>query len=116
MSARVHACLECGGAFTPRAVPGNHQPEFCSNACRSLFNNRRKRRGAEFYDLIMAHRFEREEAQQLRVLSKINRLASIYRQQDKDARSARRSWRKANEVIGERPYLSSVTIVGRRRP
>ena len=49
MNKRPHACLECGGECG--------KGEFCGSACRMAFNNRRKARGAELYDLFMVHRF-----------------------------------------------------------
>lgn len=102
MNARVHECLECGVPATGRAA------EFCSQACRFAFNNRRKRRGAELYDLYMAHRFDRAVATELGVFQAINRLASDYREQDKAERAGRRSWRKPRAVLSERPYLKAI--------
>lgn len=98
---RVHACLECG---TSTGKSG----DFCANACRDAFNNRRKRRGAEFYDLYMAHRFERALATKLKLMSRINRLASIYREDDRQRREGRRSWRRPQDVLDDRPYLRSI--------
>jgi len=99
--ARVHACLEC-------AKPKQERGDFCSTRCRQKFNNRRKLRGAELYDLYMALRFEREAAKDLGVFQLINRMASNFRQEDKDERAGRRSWRKTQSVIEERPYLRAV--------
>lgn len=99
---RVHACLECG---EPR---GNG--DFCSSACRHSFNNRRKARGAEIYDLYMALRFERPLAKLLGVLQAISRLASNYRAEDLAQRAGRKSWRNPRTVLEERPYLKSVRI------
>lgn len=98
---RVHACLECGG---PRSAKG----EFCANSCRDSFNNRRKARGAELHDLYMAHRFDRASAQDLGVLQAMNRMASVWREEDKARRAGRRSWRDTREVLAERPYLRSI--------
>lgn len=100
--ARVHACLECGEGTT-------RQREFCSAKCRSDWNNRRKQRGAELYDLYMAHRFDRTNAQALRVFQAINRMASNFREEDKARRAGRQSWRSPRTVIEERPYLRSIT-------
>lgn len=98
---RVHACLECG---EPRSAKG----EFCSTGCRTDFNNRRKARGAELHDLYMAHRFDRANAQALGVLQAMNRLASVWREEDKARRAGRRSWRATRDVLAERPYLRSI--------
>lgn len=94
-------CLECG---TDHACKG----EFCSTACRTVFNNRRKQRGAELYDLYMAHRFDRDRAQELGVFQAINRLASTYRDEDRESRNGRRSWRRPRDVLEERPFLKSI--------
>ena len=100
MTRRSHPCLECGGATT--------RGDFCCPACRVSFNNRRKVRGAELYDLYMAHRFDRAAATELGVFQAINRLASNYRQEDQARRDGRRSWRKPGAVLEERPYLRAV--------
>lgn len=100
-SLRVHACLECG-------APRSRTADFCSKSCRSDFNNRRKARGAELYDLYMAHRFQRSVALDLGVFQAINRLASNFREEDRAERDGRRSWRKPEAVLGERPYLKSI--------
>lgn len=97
----VHPCLECGAATGSKG-------DFCGRACKDGFNNRRKRRGAELYDLYMAHRWERGTAQALGVLQAINRLASVFREEDRVARGGRRSWRRPGEVLGERPYLKAI--------
>ena len=102
MTKRIHACLECGAETRSKG-------EFCSALCRTAFNNRRKARGAELYDLYMALRFDRATATDLGVFQAINRLASVYRQQDRQERSGRRSWRGPRAVLEERPYLKAVT-------
>jgi len=102
MNKRPHACLECGGECG--------KGEFCGSACRTAFNNRRKARGAELYDLFMVHRFDRTKAQQLRVLQAMNRLASNYRKEDHAKRASRRSWRRPEDVLETRPHLRAITI------
>ena len=98
---RVHACLECGG-------PKGSKGEFCSTGCRTTFNNRRKARGAELYDLVMAQRFDRARAAELGVFQAFCRLASHYRQDDNASRAGRRSWRAPEAVLDERPYLKGI--------
>lgn len=71
-------------------------------------------RGAELYDLFMAHRFERQAAQDAHVLQAMNRLASNWRADDKAERAGRPSWRRLAVVLAERAYLRAVTIVKRR--
>jgi hypothetical protein len=100
---RVHgSCLECGG---PRET--KRRAQFCCSACRVAWTNRRKMRGAEFYDLWMAIRFEREEAAALGLMQAMNRLASICRQEDHVQRASRQSWRPPREVILDRPSLKA---------
>ncbi|AID30837.1 transcriptional regulator [Mesorhizobium huakuii 7653R] len=99
MSCRLNACHECGGAAPAKA-------RFCSPAHRQAFNNRRLQRGAEIYDLFMAHRFDRKKAQELRVLQAMNRMASLWNEEDKAA--GRRSFRDTREVLDERPYLRGI--------
>ncbi|SEK36776.1 hypothetical protein SAMN04515666_101338 [Bosea lupini] len=104
-------CAECGAphkAARPTA-------EFCSATCRKAFNNRRALRGAELYDLFMAHRFERQAAQEARVLHAMNRLASNWREEDKAQRAGRKSWRRLAAVMLDRAYLYTITVVGRAR-
>lgn len=100
---RVHACLECGGA-----APG--KGDFCAATCRYEYNNRRKARGAELYDLYMAHRFDRQTAKELGVLQAMNRMASNWRQEDHQARASRRSWRRPADVLAERVYLIAKSV------
>lgn len=45
----MKACIECGGSFQPR----QYSADFCGTPCRQAFNNRRARRGAILYDLVM---------------------------------------------------------------
>lgn len=103
MSQRVHECLECGAPREAGAAG-----DFCATACRDAFNNRRKARGAELYDLFMVHRHERPRAVELRILQAMNRLASNWRQEDRDRRSGRRSWRKPEDVLETRTHLRAI--------
>lgn len=98
-------CLECGEPF----VNGGVGPvkEFCCQHCRQRWNNRRLQRGAELYDLYMAHRFDRRVAKCLGVFQAINRLASDFRREDGQRRAMRRSWRQPASVLAERPYLKA---------
>jgi hypothetical protein len=114
MTTRLGACLECGCSFEFRDT---RPREFCRARCRKRWNNRRMTRGAELYDLYMAHRFDRANAQELGVFQAINRLASNYRQEDNVERSGRRSWRWSRAVLEERPFLKAITVregTGRR--
>lgn len=103
-------CLECGDPLARHAGDTRRSDtSFCCIACRKTFNNRRAMRGAELYDLYMAHRFDRRVATDLGVMQAINRLASVYRQEDQRSRDGRRSWRKPKAVLQERPYLKAIS-------
>lgn len=99
VACRLNACQECGG-------PAPAKAKFCSPPHRQAWNNRRMQRGGELYDLFMAHRFDRKRAQALRVLQAMNRMASIWNEEDKAA--GRRTWRPTVEVLAERPYLRAI--------
>jgi hypothetical protein len=101
--ARLGACLECGAEFERAA-----NREFCGGKCRKAWGNRRMKRGAELYDLYMAHRFDCANAQALGVFQAVNRMASNFRQEDQAERAGRRSWRLPSAVLEERPYLRAV--------
>lgn len=102
----VHpTCLECGAAH-------ERAGDFCCRACKDVWSNRCKARGAELYHLYMAHRFERPLAAKLGLFQAINRLASNWRAEDRARRDGRKSWRSPRAVMEERPYLkASVTRV-----
>lgn len=104
-------CLECG---TPHASlsPG---AEFCGPACRMAFNNRRTKRGAELYDLFMALRHDRATATRFKVWRLLNRLAAIFREEDRRERAGRVSWRSPSAILARRPYLSAERISPVRR-
>ncbi|ACL57614.1 hypothetical protein [Methylobacterium nodulans] len=104
-------CLECG---QPYGAAVRHSG-FCSTACRQAWNNRRLQRGAEVYDLFMAFRFHRPLARALKLLSALNRLASLYRDEDRHKRAGRPSWRATDVVLASRPYLRAVRMTQRRR-
>jgi predicted nucleic acid-binding Zn ribbon protein len=99
----VHPCLECG-------EPTKSQGEFCGRDCKTSFHNRRKRRGAELYDLYMAYRHERATVKTLGVWRIMNRMAALFRDEDRRERAGRRSWRRPREVLDERPYLQGVPV------
>ncbi len=81
-------CLDCGAAF----VAQRSTASFCSIACRSAFNNRRKARGAELYDLFMMLRYERGIAKYRHLWTIACNLARAYRDSDNALRSGRSSW------------------------
>lgn len=97
----LRTCLECGIPYEA----SERASQFCATSCRQTWNNRRLKRGAELYDLFMPHRFERPLAKGLKLISLLNRLASIFRAEDLAERGGRASWRPPEVVLSERPYL-----------
>jgi hypothetical protein len=94
-------CLECGEVFA-RVRP---EAEFCGRTCVRAWNNRRMTRGAEIYDLIMTIRYDREKATLFKVWRTINRLAALFRDEDRDRRGGRRSWRRIETIRTGKPFL-----------
>lgn len=72
-------------------------------------------RGAQLYDLYMAHRYERAAAQAAHLMTAINRLAAEYRAEDWHARAGRRSWQTIRAVLAAHPSLRAIRMTGRRR-
>lgn len=114
-------CLECDDQFKAEVKTAT----FCSTAHRTTFNNRRKERGAELYDLLMACRFERQASRRdptnqdakPSVFTMLYRMARQFRDQDIEQRNGRKSWRPARKVLarGQHTHLNSVVIQRRAR-
>ena len=108
-------CRECGGPLTI-VGPRGQLPKFCAEPCRTAFNMRRRQRGAELYDLLMANQFERQAPArkngQLR--RAIGRLLSRFRDEDHRARNGRASWGDWREALERDPTLT--TAWGGTRP
>lgn len=102
-------CRECGAAFKAVRKAG----AFCTPACRTNWSNRRNMRGAQLYDLYMAHRFEREAATEAGALAIMNRLAADWRDEDNRQRGGRKSWGDWREFLAQRPYLIATRLVKR---
>lgn len=104
-------CLECGDALKlpTKGEPkrGGRTAEFCCTQHRQAWNNRRMQCGAILYDLFMAHRYDRKTGEELGLLSICNRLGLHFREDDNSKRGGRRSWRKPQDVLDERPYLKA---------
>jgi hypothetical protein len=83
-------CLECDTPFRGRS--GQRIKLYCSAPCRAKFNNRRLKRGAEVYDLLMAVRFDRAAAVEANAWTKLCALCAHYRDEDHRERAGRRSW------------------------
>ena len=105
-----YTCNECG-AELPAQMARKKQASFCSTSCRQKFNARRRDRGRDMYDLFMALRYDRCEAKELEVWSKLCRMAEHYRDEDQRERAGRKSWRPAKTVLRDRPDLSARTMV-----
>ena len=105
------ACMECGKPYTALTA----KSEFCGGRCRGVFNNRRLKRGAEFYDLIMDMSYNRKEARKLNTFTKIGRLAFYFREEDMEQRQGRRSWQPASRILERRPYLDIALSRTRRK-
>ncbi|WP_303829345.1 hypothetical protein [Asticcacaulis taihuensis] len=97
----VRECQWCGEEFAKR---GGSQL-FCSDPHKTAFNNLRKERGAQLYDLFVALRYERKLAAGLKVWSLICTMIAHFREEDRQKRSGRRSWMPARTVTERRPYL-----------
>lgn len=108
----LRTCCECGTAYEAVKV----EAAFCSEPCRKAWNNRRAVRGAELYDLFMALRFDRQTATLLKVWKLLNRLAAIYRAEDKRDRAGRLSWRAPAAILERRPYLRADVLTQGQRP
>jgi len=91
-------CRECG------ARAGG---QFCSTACKTAWNNRRKSRGAVLYDLFMAMRFERKAVAGDNLWTLLCRLGTDWRSEDIEERGGRHSWRSHDKVLAERPQIKS---------
>jgi predicted nucleic acid-binding Zn ribbon protein len=79
MPKATHHCRECGNAIAADRKPN---AKFCSDGCKAAWNNRRKKRGADIYDLWMAMRYERDEAKRLGVWKEMCRLSEKWHEQD----------------------------------
>ena len=104
MTSLEGTCLECGGRRDLHRAGS-----FCCTPCRKAWGNRRMTRGAELYDLYMVLRYDRQTGVEIGAFQAINRLVSIFRQEDNRERAGRRSWRPPREVLLDRPSLKTMT-------
>lgn len=81
MSKTARCCRECSTPLQKAAKP---EARFCSNPCKDRWNNRRKNRGAELYDLFMAYRYDRGVSKALGLWSLICRMGSVWNEEDKE--------------------------------
>ena len=101
-------CLECGKELVTQKF--GPPPDFCSTKCRNDFRNRRTRRGALAYDLVMNWRFNRGEEGN-KAYNLLCRFAATWNQEDKEERDGRRSYQKVDDVIQARPHMSRVDML-----
>lgn len=109
--ALIRVCAECGSDL---ATPGQNTKmsptkKFCSAPCRMGFNNRRRDRGAELYDLFMNLRFNREASAKRQVWSLMCSMASAYNDADTHKRKGRKSYQTLGDAIDALPIARSAT-------
>ncbi len=85
-------CAECGG---PIKKPVRHS-RHCSTDCREAFTRRRRDRGAEVYDFLMAGD-----------TATVAKLVGAYHQADTFARDGRPSWKPRDTAIQGIPITYS---------
>ena len=76
-------CFETG-----KPLPDNAQPtaRFIDADARQAWNNRRKVRGAQLYDMFMAYRYDRGAAKTLKLFSLMCKVAAEWRAEDAAAK------------------------------
>jgi len=102
-------CQECGTTLTGK--PRGPRKRFCSTPCRQQFNNRRQAHGADFYDMFMALRYQRAEANEAGVWGFMCRMAEAFRDDDIRNREGRFSWGDWKTFMAENPYLDPSAVV-----
>lgn len=85
-------CLECHKEFQRRA----YCDSFCAPSCRIAFNNRRQKRGAMLYDLIMMARFSKDELSP-KLAERVEPLIAKWHQEDITAGRAR-TWKSVSDI------------------
>jgi len=73
-------CYETGRPL-PESAPASAR--FIDAEARQAWNNRRKVRGSQLYDLFMAYRYDRQAAKALGLFSQLCKLAQAWRDEDK---------------------------------
>lgn len=102
-------CTECGAAVAvPKSGPTG---SFCSSPCRQAHRNRRMRRGAIAYDLLMNWRFQRGKKGGDAALKTLCRAAATWNQEDKAERGGRKSYRMMAVVVMDYPEFQSIDMV-----
>lgn len=92
-------CCECGSGFSSEATI----QIFCKAECRTIHNNRRRKRGALLYDLFMSMRWNPIKAKG--VWSAMCKLTDEWKEEDRREREGRKSWKDRILFLEKRPYL-----------
>jgi hypothetical protein len=99
-------CRECGKTYIGRRATR----AFCCAGCRRAFNNRRLLRGADFYDLVMAMRFDRVNAADEGTWTLLCKMAAAFKAEDNRERDGRKSWDNVAAVWARNLHLEAMVI------
>lgn len=106
MSKTARSCCECSKTIQASAKA---EARFCSTACKDRWNNRRKNRGAELYDLFYVLRYDRSRAKALGVWSAMCKLAQLWRDEDREAKRTS-PCRDPEDVLADNPALRTTIL------
>jgi hypothetical protein len=102
-------CLECSAPLTPSKR--GSQKRFCCEAHSRQFNNRRMTRGALAYDLLYAHRCERDKSKQLGIWNELCRLVIRWRDEDEGRKTYKPpEMALADLVAMDRPPMTNLYL------
>lgn len=90
----LRECRECA---EPLPAMAKASACFCGDRCKAAWNNRRKTRGADLYDLWMTMRYRRDDAKELKVWKEMCRLSEKWNEEDRAA--DRVSFERADIVL-----------------
>jgi hypothetical protein len=93
MVMRSKVCRECGQPFQAKSMNAG----FCATACRASFNRRRRDRGAELYDFVMA---AAPAAHPM-----VKTLVQVYRDADVALRAGRPSYQREVDARAALPVV-----------
>lgn len=99
---RIKHCRECGEPFTAKTLSAAFCP---TKPCRAAFNRRRRDRGAELYDFVMAAYPTTHPM--------VKMLAEAYRAADLDKRAGRNSYQREVDARAALPVVFGVHGDGR---
>ena len=89
-----HTCRECSVPFDSR----QYNADFCSDGCRRTFNNRRMKRGAILYDLVMIERADPKGFTANKLETRVEELIARWREEDTAAKRSR-TWKRPHDVM-----------------